>query len=288
MRLRHGGRQNAPAKQWAQQQAQAKQRRQQRRQQQRSPTVDPFQVEDVRQLLRQECNVSTPALPPGLRKLPPKGAPVPRQLRWWSRPTATLYSDADINSAAGLLVEIELGEWPGPHQAEALYGSAKLTRAWRVKHTDQRLQKIGAIIRTYGAEPNVRRLYHGTQTTSLAGIVTQGLLCGSSGMFGGGIYLAPHFTKAFGHTGYGTSQHRYVFVADVALGQSKVMEAADSSLGVHIWEQGFQSVAGVRGQTRTRGDYTLLNDEFVVYYRDQVRLLYLAQFTQKSPVKPGT
>lgn len=289
MRLRHGGRQNAPAREHRQRQAAAQQRRRQRRLQYREHLARQQQLDSVRQLLRGAAIIPESSLPPGL-KIPPKGAPVPRQLRWY-RPAATLYTTADVDTAAGLLDEVDLCHWPGPRQATTmLYAgapvlgapAAKLTRVWRVRHTEGRLQRICDIIRDHGAEPNVRRLYHGTATSSLVGIVKQGLLCGNHGMFGGGIYFAPAFVKAYGHTGWG--EQRYVFTADVALGRSKEMEKSDTSLGAEIWEQGFQSVAGVRGMTTTTGKSTLIGDEFVVYYRDQVHLLYLAQFTlSKEP-----
>jgi hypothetical protein len=282
MRLRHGDRQNAPAKQQRQQQQAAQQRRRERQLQYRS-YVDPLQLDDVRQILRAATTSSTTSssLPPGL-KIPPKGAPVPRQLRWYRPVLATLYSDADIATAAGMLVDTDLGCWVGPVTVASLYGTAKLTRVWRIKHTNQRLERICDTIRTYNVAPHIRRLYHGTTALSLASIIKQGLLCGSGGMFGGGIYLTPELRKAYGHTGYG-GKHHYIFIADAALGRSRVMEQSDSSLGAHIWEQGCHSIAGVRGTTLSYGSRPLNFDEYVVYYRDQVQLLYLGQFTEHLP-----
>lgn len=284
MRLRHGGRQNAPAKQYRQQREAARHRRRERQQQYRT-YVDPLRVEDdVRQVLR-AVDVNPPpstysALPLGL-KMPPKGAPVPRRLmgRRWFRPLSwptTLISEEDVNVAANLLTEADLSRWPGPRSVSGF----KLTCVWNVQHSATKLRKICTTIGTYDVSPNIRRLYHGTTATSLASIVRRGLVCGTHGMFGGGIYLAPDFMKAWGFSGYGR-QH-YVLLVDAALGNVKVVEHANSSMGAHIWQQGFQSVAGARGLTASYGSSKLHYDEFVVYYRDQVQLLYLAQYTNLS------
>jgi len=284
MRLRHGGRQNAPAKQHRQQQEAARHRRRERWQQYRT-YVDPLRVEDdVRQVLR-AVDVNPPpssycSLPPGL-KMPPKGAPVPRRLmgrlfRPLSWPSSSSVSEDDVNVAANRMTEADLGRWPGPHAVSGF----KLTCVWQVQHHDDKLRKICATIGTYGSSPNIRRLYHGTQATSLASIVRRGLVCGRHGMFGGGIYLAPDFMKAWGFSGYG--RHHYVLLVDAALGNVRVVEQANSSLGAHIWQQGFQSVAGARGLTASYGSNKLHYDEFVVYYRDQVQLLYLAQYTDMA------
>lgn len=225
-------------------------------------------------------NVPKDTRPP--LKMPPKGAPVPRRLtgryRRYGFPQCT--EPAVLQEAQCIeryLERTSLGRWPGPRAVSSglVQNKSQLINVWRVRRDPAPFFDICQTIQTYDVEPNIKRLFHGTNCTSLAGIMSQGLVCGSSGMFGGGIYLAPNFSKSWGFAG--GEKFRFMLAVDAALGN--VLSAPKAqNYGPRIWKEGFHSVGGSAGVTQTYGSSTLRYSEYVVYYPQQVRVLYLAQF----------
>jgi len=73
--------------------------------------------------------------------------------------------------------------------------------------------------------PNKRLLFHGSRNENIVGILKHGLLIAppeaphSGFAFGKGVYFADQFQKAYGYTS-GSQSRSFVFVAEVALGES--------------------------------------------------------------------
>jgi poly [ADP-ribose] polymerase 2/3/4 len=132
---------------------------------------------------------------------------------------------------------------------------------------------------------NVKPLFHGSRNANILGICKHGLLMRPPGvyvtgsMFGNGLYFADQSSKSeqystsrFGGSGRNVETF-FLFVADVALGQVKKYEYAQTHL--QRPPRGYQSVQGVRG-------YSLLHNEFIIYTLDQHILQYLIEFRPKG------
>lgn len=128
---------------------------------------------------------------------------------------------------------------------------------------------------------NVKPLFHGSRPCNILGICKHGLLMRPPGvyvtgsMFGNGLYFADQsskseqyaFTGGYG-SGYGTQTY-FMFVADVALGNIKQYEDAQSHL--HKAPSGYDSVQGKKGRY-------LYHNEFIIYDIKQHVLQYLVEF----------
>jgi len=213
-----------------------------------------------------------------------RGVPVPSS---WHRhryaATEPVYNEGQIAAAKSLIEETSSGEWPGPASLSYLpaFGSRAKPERWlldkvyRVKRDDTQFNKMIHDVRRLGHDPNIKRLYHGTAETSITSVVLKGLIQGHSHcLFGSGIYLAPDIYKAAMFSGYDV---KYIFSVDAILGNVKAMGEADHGVdGNQLWLDGYQSVAGVAGVTKTRKDMTLQRDEYCIYFRDQIRIRALA------------
>ena len=204
------------------------------------------------------------------------------------------YRPGQRDAAKGLLVEVGNAEWPGstkiaphadPWRKGVLTDQYRLHKVWKVRRYDAPYIKFCNDLVKVGQPQNIKRLYHGTHVGALIGILLRGLIPLGRGasMFGQGIYLGSQ-VKASGYGDWG--ENKFMFYAEVALGNTRVMDDADHNLcGENLWLEGFNSVHGKAGHTKSYAG-TLGMDEWVVYGWNQVNLLYLAQFKQvKSPGK---
>lgn len=128
---------------------------------------------------------------------------------------------------------------------------------------------------------NIKALFHGSGPQNILGICKHGLLMRPPGvyvtgsMFGNGLYFADQSSKseqyAFGRFGGGRGggDTFFMFVADVALGNIKQYENAQSHLTKA--PAGYHSVQGVKGSY-------LYHNEFIVYDIKQHVLQYLVEF----------
>jgi len=161
--------------------------------------------------------------------------------------------------------------------------------AWEVVHSDEKILEFWDVEDKLG---NAHTLYHGTPTNNITTIAENGLRPGSgSCMFGAGIYMGGP-GKAFGYTcpsyrsrhsmSLGTA--RYMLRVRAALGNVKECTHAEKwSLG-RLQDNGFDSVAGVRGLTLGRYG-ALRGDEWVVYSPSQVLVerIFEYQATSEDP-----
>lgn len=130
---------------------------------------------------------------------------------------------------------------------------------------------------------NVRRLFHGSRSANMVGILSAYLklpyhlgsgVIKTGAMFGPGIYFAHDCTKSANYS-FGTwagrpNKHKtaFLFICDVALGNVYKVDAP------HNFHQpppqGYHSVMGCKGRF-------LLNHEFIVYRPEQVRIRYVVE-----------
>lgn len=128
---------------------------------------------------------------------------------------------------------------------------------------------------------NVRHLFHGSRSANIVGILSSYLklpndLTGvvkTGAMFGPGIYTASNSSKSFNYSSgtwcgrankYDTA---YLFICQVAMGN---VYKVNSATYFTKPPAGYDSVMGCRGAN-------LLNDEFIVYKANQVRIKYLVE-----------
>lgn len=128
---------------------------------------------------------------------------------------------------------------------------------------------------------NVRNLFHGSRSCNLVGILSSHLKLPNSlpnvhktgAMFGPGIYLANNSSKSFNYSDarFGGTKNKYdtafLFLVETALGNVKKVEEAEQFRKAPA---GYDSVMGCKGRR-------LLNDEFIVYKENQVRIKYLIE-----------
>jgi poly [ADP-ribose] polymerase len=129
---------------------------------------------------------------------------------------------------------------------------------------------------------NIRRLFHGSRSANLVGILSSYLKLPSNlgsdiiktgAMFGPGIYFASDCTKSFNYSSgswagrpnkYRTS---FLMIAEVALGN---VHKVSSGANFQSPPSGYHSVMGQKGPN-------LHNNEFIVYRPDQVRVRYVVE-----------
>ncbi len=134
----------------------------------------------------------------------------------------------------------------------------------------ERFERVGQAV------GNIRRLFHGTRSSNMVGILSRGLLIApqsapvSGYMFGKGIYFADQSSKSALYSlrdGARGTQRAYLFLADVALGRvhqertPKYREAAPD---------GCDSVQGCKGAY-------LVHNEFIIYRATQCTLRFIAE-----------
>lgn len=138
---------------------------------------------------------------------------------------------------------------------------------------------------------NVGMLFHGTRSVNCPGILREGLrlprqLVGvviTGAMFGQGIYWADDWKKSAGYTslhgsywssGSGAVKGRdaFMFIADVALGTPHV---ASGPKGYTAPPRGCHSIFGKAGVSQ------VMNNEWIIFDRDQNRIRYLVEFTTR-------
>lgn len=192
-------------------------------------------------------------------------------------------SEADAQYAG---LGCDLGIVDNAAEFKMLYDNVYNSRA---RNHDFRLKVVNAYhLRQHNAPKfdaspgNVQLLYHGSRNANLVGILSSHLKLPTAlpnsvhkagAMFGPGIYFASESTKsanyAFARFG-GTrnlSDNAFLFVAEVALGRVFRREDAHYHLSP---PSGYDSVHGAKGRS-------LVNDEFIVYRPDRLRLKYLVE-----------
>ncbi|ODN02633.1 Poly [ADP-ribose] polymerase 2 [Orchesella cincta] len=144
--------------------------------------------------------------------------------------------------------------------------------------------------------PNVRLLWHGTQTGNVAGILTNGFrLPTHHGMFGPGVYFADRVSKSaqYCRVSTGRGSKGILFLCAVNLG--RIYETPSGT--VHAPPHGFDSVMGrgthvpdpndMRshrgammpcGRTITAVGGGLFHNEFIVYDLSKIAILFLIEF----------
>jgi poly [ADP-ribose] polymerase len=139
------------------------------------------------------------------------------------------------------------------------------------------------------APGNIKELFHGTRSANMTGILSSYLklpnqLRGvhiTGAMLGGGLYFADQSTKSsqYSCSRFGGSTNSYntsfMFLCDVSLGK---MYEAPQAMNFSNPPNGFHSVKGVEGYTRTYGYGTLLHNEYVVYREAQQKISYIIEF----------
>lgn len=129
---------------------------------------------------------------------------------------------------------------------------------------------------------NVRRLFHGSRSANLVGILSSYLKLPSNlgsdiiktgTMFGPGIYFASDCTKSANYS-FGSWSGRpnkyktaFLLICEVALGNVYKVQSPHYFLSP---PSGYHSVMGVKGPH-------LINNEFIVYRPDQVRVRYVVE-----------
>lgn len=145
---------------------------------------------------------------------------------------------------------------------------------------------------------NVRRLFHGTRSANLVGILSSHLKLPTSlkgvhitgAMFGNGIYFASESTKSLNYSmgTFGGQRNKYptvfLFICDVALGNVK---KEFSATPYNKAPNGYHSVMGVGGRTLQnmikRGEVpstsrtSLINNEFIIYNQSRQRIKYVVE-----------
>jgi len=158
------------------------------------------------------------------------------------------------------------------------------TAAWRIEHDLWKLESFDQVKESLG---NVMMLYHGTANSNVADIVAEGLVPGrKTCMFGAGIYLGP-VQKAFMYTSQGGSwgRERYLLEVVAVLGRIKECTTSEPLTLNKIQSQGFDSAAGIKGQTQSWGG-TLRHDEYVLYSPDQVLVSRILEYQSREYLHP--
>lgn len=185
----------------------------------------------------------------------------------------------DLESVLGCKIEYVSGGQEHSRVADMVlssiehyrWRSIKLRRMFRVTIPDERKRFINAN-QDIDAHP---MLFHGTQSRNVRHIMRSGLIipahAANGSMFGRGIYLADRSSKSLGYTG-GT--FRALFIVHAALG--KQYEADDAMKHLRAAPEGYQSVVGVAGHTKSYSGHLSYN-EYVVYQRERVTVRYIVE-----------
>lgn len=164
-------------------------------------------------------------------------------------------------------------------QSNNHYWKLAVKNIWKVSVQAQKVNNHRQTLSTVG---NVRTLFHGSGPQNILGICKKGLLLRPPGvyvtgsMFGNGLYFASESTKSsqysWGRYSGGTQSSSYfMFVVDVALGNIKKYDTAQS----HLCKPptGYDSVQGQKGKQ-------LVHDEYIIYNIQQQEIQYLIEFTK--------
>ncbi|XP_040196486.1 protein mono-ADP-ribosyltransferase PARP4 isoform X2 [Rana temporaria] len=134
---------------------------------------------------------------------------------------------------------------------------------------------------------NVKSLLHASSLRNIVGILSRGLLLPKIivdefgldrtdiGNLGSGIYFSDSISTSVKYTEASKfSGERLLLVCDVALGRTKDVGKRDYSINEP--PEGFHSLHGVRSDLLKNSQF--IDDEFVVYNVNQVKIRYVVQF----------
>jgi predicted DNA-binding WGR domain protein len=132
--------------------------------------------------------------------------------------------------------------------------------------------------------PDIKEYFHGTGMANCLSILKSGLKVAppntapiAGKMFGNGVYGADCASKALGYSlgrwGQGSSRNTaWLFVCEFKMGETyKAPKCLNGP------PKGYDSVKALAGFTKTWGNSTLFNNEFIIYKNEQVRLKYLIE-----------
>ncbi|KAM8977640.1 protein mono-ADP-ribosyltransferase PARP4 [Pelodytes ibericus] len=135
--------------------------------------------------------------------------------------------------------------------------------------------------------PNITPLLHASSSHNFVGILSRGLLLPKTivddfgltrtdiGNLGSGIYFTDSISASIKYSEPSKSDGaRLLVVCDVALGSSRKVYRKDHTITEP--PTGYHSLHGVRKESGTNSDF--VDDEFVVYNRNQVKMKYAVQF----------
>ncbi|XP_068123037.1 protein mono-ADP-ribosyltransferase PARP4 isoform X2 [Hyperolius riggenbachi] len=142
---------------------------------------------------------------------------------------------------------------------------------------------------------NVKSLLHASSLRNFVGILSRGLLLPKIivdefgvertdiGNLGSGIYFSDSISTSVKYTDAGNvCGTRFLVVCDVALGKAKDVGKRDYTITEP--PEGFHSMHGVRSDVWKNSNF--VDDEYVVYNVDQVKMRYVVQFcTNKDKPK---
>ncbi|XP_063743536.1 protein mono-ADP-ribosyltransferase PARP4 isoform X2 [Eleginops maclovinus] len=147
----------------------------------------------------------------------------------------------------------------------------------------------GVELQTFKSEfGNVQPLLHSSRPSNFVGVLSRGLLLPRVGVehhgiertdvgyLGSGIYFSDSVSTSLKYSNPSqTDGSRLLLVSDVALGQCVDVHKKDLTLTQA--PEGHDSVHGVRRTPNTHSEF--VDDEYVVYSPDQVKLKYVVQFS---------
>ncbi|KAK1903239.1 Protein mono-ADP-ribosyltransferase PARP4, partial [Dissostichus eleginoides] len=147
----------------------------------------------------------------------------------------------------------------------------------------------GVELQTFKSEfGNVRPLLHSSSPSNFVGVLSRGLLPPrvgvehhgiertDAGNLGSGIYFSDDLNTSLKYSKRSeTDGSRLLLVCDVALGQC--MDVHKKDLTLTEAPEGYDSVHGVRRTPNTHSEF--VDDEYVVYSPDQVKLKFVVQFS---------
>ncbi|XP_034549459.1 protein mono-ADP-ribosyltransferase PARP4 isoform X8 [Notolabrus celidotus] len=161
-------------------------------------------------------------------------------------------------------------------------------------HSTRQIKQVlrvsrGLELQTFKGElGNIRSLLHSTSPSNFVGVLSRGLLLPRVGVerhgiertdignLGSGIYFSDTMSTSLKYSKQcKTDGSRLMLVCDVALGNTK--DVYKRHLTLTEAPEGYNSVHGVR-LSRGNGS-NFLDDEYVVYSPDQVKLKYVVQFS---------
>ncbi|CAJ1079037.1 protein mono-ADP-ribosyltransferase PARP4 isoform X1 [Xyrichtys novacula] len=162
---------------------------------------------------------------------------------------------------------------------------------------DMQVQQVlrvnrGAELQTFKSEiGNIKSLLHSTSPSNFVGVLSRGLLLPhavvehhgieltDAGNLGSGIYFGDSMRTSLKYSKPSmTEGSRLLLVCDVALGKCKDLYKRDLTLTEA--PEGYNSVRGVCRSRGNRSDF--MDDEYVVYSPDQVKLKYVVKFSLKD------
>ena len=124
-------------------------------------------------------------------------------------------------------------------------------------------------------------LFHGSRNENILGILKNGLkikphsAIHTGSMFGSAIYLADSSTKSanycWGFDSNGNNDEYFLLVCEAATG--KIKEYEDCKTNLTKAPHGYNSVMGKKGRS-------LINNEYMVYNENQVKIKYIVEFTR--------